>query len=139
VNRISTHQHDGRRLAAVGAGSAVVLVVLAVAVSQLLPRETADSLYWLTSAFIKVALVALAVAVVSLVFQKASLTMLVAFLGVAVVIGLISYPTYNNERNEPTIFSVAALAPVALYFSVAVLIVLLLRLARNRTARNTRD
>lgn len=125
-----------RRTATVGAIVVFALVAAAALISKAPSRETADSLYWLTSTLIVAAMLAFLVTAISVLFRRRSLKFHIILAALAAAAALAAYPTSSRDQDLPVVFSWGIFTPVGTGVCIATVIVIASRtLFVNRAPR----
>lgn len=126
----STHRTPGdrSRTAIIGTLLAIVLSAAAFVVTKGLPRDTADSLYWMTSTLTVAAILTALATLISVLFHRQSLRFHIILAVLSAIIGLAAYPISIKDQNEPVIFSFGLLAPLGIGVFIATFVVILLRI-----------
>ena len=110
------------------AGVAVTLALFtgAGAITKGLPRDTADSLYWLVASLILLGIV---------VLRRRSNRFVVATFAVFAVIAVAFLPTYLDDQDEPVIFSPGLFTVLGMIACAGLAVVLAARLVCSGAAR----
>ena len=119
------------------AGFAVTLALFtgAGAITKGLPRDTADSLYWLVASLILLGTVVLSATFFSVALRRRSNRFVVATFAVFAVIAVAFLPTYLDDQDEPVIFSPGLFTVLGMIACAGLAVVLAARLVCSGAAR----
>lgn len=118
-----------------GVAVALSLFTAAGAIAKGLPRDTADSLYWLVTSLILLGIVVLSATFFSVALRRRSNRFVVAtFVGSAVIAGAF-LPIYLDGQDEPVIFSPGFFTVLGMIACAGLAVVLAARLVRSGAAR----
>lgn len=118
-----------------GVAVALALFTAASAIAKGLPRDTADSLYWLVMSLILLGIVVLSVTLFSVALRRRSNRFVVAtFVGSAVIAGAF-LSTYLDGQDEPVTFSPGLFTVLGMIACAGLAVVLSARLVRPGIAR----